>query len=765
MLNINRKLSHKGFSLIELMVAVAILALAIFGIFHAYSTGFMGMADARDRTVATNYAQEAMEDIKNMDFEKIITQGRSFINGTKFEREVIVQESTNLKKVTTKVYWKNRNGNTKIVETNMLVHFLQTTAEDATRIMLIADPYNILTSGTSTLTAVVKDNKGNTVTTWNGDISFSITSGSGGLSQSSMTPEKGIANTTFTASSSEGNVIITAEATGLTSDSVTIKVTDPEIPVKIILTASPIFMTATTSSTSEITATIVDAGGDPVTDATNEITFSVSGPGSLSNQQPLTLGVVEITLTSNGTAGAITVTASASELEPGVVDVITGGQISLSASNTTVPVNEKSVITVTTKDVNGVPINYIGTIDLSVEATQNSNGSGSLSTYTLDFDGSTSSNTITFTAFTEGTVKITATDQAGILGEGSMELTITEELVPHHIAVYANPSSIKAGGTESSTITARVKTEDGVTVTSYTDLIIFTTTKGAFPNGEKVINTNDAANVTYNDGVAIVVLYPPDTAGTAEIKVYSPSIETSSITGSTKVGFYIEADHIELVANPQNIAVGGKTCTITATIKDGKTTVTGYSGTVRFSIVSGQASGKFTVTGSAIVTVENGVARIDLQSKSSAGTVRIKATSSFIDQYGYLKDIEGYLNIPVGISLTLVEDSESPKYHSDETENSVSFKIDVQGAKLILEEMQVSWETSDSSETLNKIKIEGTQLYSNSTLSGTVIDVTDKTLSTGISTIILYFNIGANMIEKNMEVIFNPNSGNYPINF
>jgi prepilin-type N-terminal cleavage/methylation domain-containing protein len=41
---IKRKLSQKGFSLIELMVAIAILAMAIFGIFHAYSAGFMGMA-------------------------------------------------------------------------------------------------------------------------------------------------------------------------------------------------------------------------------------------------------------------------------------------------------------------------------------------------------------------------------------------------------------------------------------------------------------------------------------------------------------------------------------------------------------------------------------------------------------------------------------------------------------------------------------------------------------------------------------------------
>ena len=38
MLIINKKLSKKGLSLIELMVAVVILAMAIFGIFNAFSS-------------------------------------------------------------------------------------------------------------------------------------------------------------------------------------------------------------------------------------------------------------------------------------------------------------------------------------------------------------------------------------------------------------------------------------------------------------------------------------------------------------------------------------------------------------------------------------------------------------------------------------------------------------------------------------------------------------------------------------------------------
>jgi len=182
--------------------------------------------------------------------------------------------------------------------------------------------------------------------------------------------------------------------------------------------------------------------------------------------------------------------------------------------------------------------------------------------------------------------------------------------------------------------------------------------------------------------------------------------------------------------------------------------VTGYSGTVKFSIVSGQASGKFTVKGSAIVTVENGVAIIDLQSKSSAGTVRIKATSSFIDQYGYLKDIEGYLNIPVGIT-----DNET--FH-------VSFDIDVQGAELILEEMQVSW-LPENSDTLNKIEIKSPHtadsivIFNNYASSAELINVEDITLSTGISNVKIYFS--ADMSGKTiLDVTFNPNSGSYIVN-
>ena len=65
MLKINSKLSKRGFSLVELMVAVAILAMVSIGIFQAFSTGFMGMTDAKYRTIANNIAQKILEEVKS----------------------------------------------------------------------------------------------------------------------------------------------------------------------------------------------------------------------------------------------------------------------------------------------------------------------------------------------------------------------------------------------------------------------------------------------------------------------------------------------------------------------------------------------------------------------------------------------------------------------------------------------------------------------------------------------------------------------------
>ena len=777
--------NRKGFSLIELMVAVVILAMAIFGIFHAYSVGFMGMVDARAITVATNYAREAMEDIKNMDFGEIeLPSSDLTINGIIYNRQVIVtiHEDENIKRVITIVTWTDRNNKQKIVETDMLVYFIETTAGDATRIMLTANPYNVLTGGgTSILSAVIKDAKGNTVTTYSNNIKFNQNdiSGSGNLLiDNNGLPNQGIATATFTASR-KGEVTITVSADGLAGDSVTIKITDPDEPVKIKLDADPIKMKPG-GEQSTITATIVNAGGEKVTqeDKQVEIIFIKSGPGTLDPSTDHTSGgVATTTLTSTNTSGTITVIATATDtdLEPGVVYVITGGEISLSASPILVPLNEISEITVTIKDVDGVPMNYAGTIKLNIVGTPP--GDGTISTDTVNFNGSTSSMVVIFTATAKGTVEITASEDPSadaILTESELlSLTITDALEPDYIEVYANPSSIQAGGTETSTITARIKNVNKVTITSYTLPIDFVTSAGSFYSDDYGFSneiTLTSGDENYKNGVATVELYPPP------VTEDSPEGATITVSSDTLLGFtvdvkfYVDAAYIELVCYPQYIQVKGgnpDSCVITATIKDNNDNIVyGYKGKVKFSITSGDA--KFALTGSTLITVVNGEAQIILQAGNTPGLAIVEVTSSDIEV-----ELPATIEIPViGIQLT-----DDPIIYNPY--DGVSFNINVQGAEftsekmLTLEQMQVSWDPSEG--TLNSIEInpnstgnlviypypEGSPLIS----SGEIINVIKYvTLSKGESSNVkIYFD--QLMYGMNMEVIFNTNVGNSSVNF
>jgi prepilin-type N-terminal cleavage/methylation domain-containing protein len=206
MLKIKRKLSQEGFSLIELMVAIVILALAIFGIFQAYSTGFMGMADARDRTVAVNYIQKTLEDYKNTPFKKIKDKSMSIIPGTKFFTASTIidmgetEGDTHLKKVITQVRWPDRNGNIKIEENSMLIYEAPKTGDilAPSDIIIYASTYYRILPYTSTeLTAEIHDKNGNIVSNWKGNIIFTITSSSpiGGLTPShETTVTKGTSN-------------------------------------------------------------------------------------------------------------------------------------------------------------------------------------------------------------------------------------------------------------------------------------------------------------------------------------------------------------------------------------------------------------------------------------------------------------------------------------------------------------------------------------------------------------------------------------------
>jgi prepilin-type N-terminal cleavage/methylation domain-containing protein len=69
-ININ---SEKGVSLIELLIAFAILAIVVLGFNAMFLSGFKGIRTARDYSIASNSARQEMEKVKNTAYDVIVS--------------------------------------------------------------------------------------------------------------------------------------------------------------------------------------------------------------------------------------------------------------------------------------------------------------------------------------------------------------------------------------------------------------------------------------------------------------------------------------------------------------------------------------------------------------------------------------------------------------------------------------------------------------------------------------------------------------------
>ena len=766
-------LNHNGFSLIELMIAITILAMAIFGIFHAYSVGFLGMTDARERTVATNYAREAMEDVKNMDFGKITTTTKSVISSsTKYRVDVNESlESPNLKKVYTIVSWKDRNGIGKTVETTMLVHSIEVYAFEADKIVLFADSYTILNTGSglgtfTELTAVIKDSKGNTVIDWGervgeGNIYFSELSGGylGDLSSVEVTPINGVAKTTFSSSGLLSEQVdyavieasVTLPSGSNVSDSVTIKVTDG--PVKIILSANPNIIKASTENYSTITVSLCNAANQTlkkselVTDV--EITFSFFGEGNLSTST-ITIPAIgeepaseEIILNSTGIPGLASVVATATDLESDTVDVrFLSPPVSILITANPNPIyvdDDGSTITVSLLDVNGFctnPTEGITLVNFTLSPDTNGNLSPSSLAFTAnEYDGI--SLTTIFSGQTSTEPVTITTENAEGLTEGSVTIIILSELIPDNIELTASPQIVPADGESISTITATVYDVSGKTVTNYTGTITFYIDDIFFSTGN------------FNNGTASITLSSDSADALTITASSSDDLDCLPLEG-VEVGFYGVADHITLTVNPEYVKADGEsTSIITATVYDSLGTM----------VLANDITITFTNTGVGIfiganpATTINGIATIELYS-SEAGTATVTASSVGLTQGS--ENVEFYELT----TLTLVEGSAN--YYPADFE--VVFEVIAVGENILVDEMGISWEPNASTERFQKIVINSEEVYTGNNLSSTIVDIVDKNLVAGESYIVK-LTFGKDVDGKVFTVIFYPYSGSYQIEF
>ncbi len=124
MLNIRKKLNmcklhnNKGFTLIEIMISIAIIAIGIFAVMSLIITVMKGNTLSKRVTTATTIAQGKMEDFKSMDYDSVVDDpgtDTATAYDTVYYWEANVEDdtpATDTKTITVDVYWSSGGTNT-----------------------------------------------------------------------------------------------------------------------------------------------------------------------------------------------------------------------------------------------------------------------------------------------------------------------------------------------------------------------------------------------------------------------------------------------------------------------------------------------------------------------------------------------------------------------------------------------------------------------------------------------------------------------------
>jgi type IV pilus assembly protein PilV len=107
------RINAKGFSLIEVMVAIVILTIGLIGVAGLQSTAIIGNQHGNTMMQATTLAEETIEQIRNADYDDITAVNfpelENDVDGSIYDREILIEDDTplnELKRITVTVSWR-----------------------------------------------------------------------------------------------------------------------------------------------------------------------------------------------------------------------------------------------------------------------------------------------------------------------------------------------------------------------------------------------------------------------------------------------------------------------------------------------------------------------------------------------------------------------------------------------------------------------------------------------------------------------------------
>ena len=387
---------------------------------------------------------------------------------------------------------------------------LTVAAGEPVKLLLVPGNTNTTAGVAVNYTATIQDASGNTVSTADTPITFSVSGVSATFSPTSpVTPTAGVASSTLTATTM-GNATITATAAGLTSASAMLTVA-AGAPAK--LTLAPGNANTQAGVAVSYTATIQDASGNTIGSANSAISFSVSGvAGTFGPSSSITptagIAVSSLTPTTVGNA-TITVTAAGLISATATLTVTAGApaRLALTPLNASTQAGVARTYTATIEDVNGnTASTATNPVSFSVSGVSGSFSPAAPLTPTAGI----ATSSLTATTVGNATVTVSATGLTSV----TTSVTVTPG-VPTKLVLTPATASTSIGVARSYTVT--IQDAGGNTVTSATNPVAFSISgaSGSF---------NPVSPMSPVGGTA-TSSFTPTTAGTANI--------TASATGLT----------------------------------------------------------------------------------------------------------------------------------------------------------------------------------------------------------------------------------------